>query len=215
MFRAIFRQSKSDTVAIGSWRPFRPVVHSVIHRNCGKPRCNTGPTFVYHHTRHVNPESIINPTIFCTLAPGPVSGEDLSLIESFADALWMERGLSRNTLQAYQSDLRKLARWLEKNSRPGLLSVQRTELLAFLAEQSVQGRNPRSSARLLSCFRQFYQYSVREGLLKKDPTTRIEAPRLSVITCLAMCPRRISVDAYNLPPSSCHLRQKLISPPMR
>ena len=133
---------------------------------------------MYHHTRHVNPESIINPTIFCTLAPGPVSGEDLSLIESFADALWMERGLSRNTLQAYQSDLRKLARWLEKNSRSGLLSVQRTELLAFLAEQSVQGRNPRSSARLLSCFRQFYQYSVREGLLKKDPTTRIEAPRL-------------------------------------
>lgn len=133
---------------------------------------------MYHHTRHVNPESIVNLSISCAFPPGPVNGEDLRLIESFADALWLERGLSRNTLQAYQSDLRKLALWLEKNSLPGLLGVKRAELLAFLAEQSVQGWKSRSSARLLSCFRQFYQYNLREGLLNKDPTTRIDAPKL-------------------------------------
>jgi integrase/recombinase XerD len=107
-----------------------------------------------------------------------MSGEDQTLIERFSDALWMERGLSRNTLEAYQSDLRKLALWLEQNGRPGLLGVERVELLAFLAEQSKLGRKPRSSARLLSCFRQFYQHGVREGLLKKDPSARIDAPKL-------------------------------------
>lgn len=111
-------------------------------------------------------------------AHGPVSGKDLSLIEGFADALWMERGLSRNTLQAYQSDLRKLALWLECRGCTGLLGADRADLLAFLAEQSIRRVKARSSARFLSCFRQFYQYSVREGLLVKDPTTGIDAPKL-------------------------------------
>ena len=134
--------------------------------------------FVYHHTRHVNPESIR----FIERRSLPMStlanGEDGSLIERFADALWMERGLSRNTLQAYQSDLRKLGLWLEASGRPGLLGTKRADLLAFLADQSKNGLKPRSSARLLSCFRQFFQYCVRESLLQKDPSSRVDAPKL-------------------------------------
>jgi len=136
------------------------------------------PGFVYHHTRHVNPESIRSLWPLRASETDPVNGKDQAVIERFADALWMERGLSQNTLAAYQSDLRKLALWLEKRGQPGLLSLQRVELLAFLAEQSRMGGKARSSARQLSCFRQFYQYGMRQGLLKTDPSIRVEAPKL-------------------------------------
>lgn len=106
------------------------------------------------------------------------SETDTVVIEQFADALWMERGLSNNTLQAYQSDLRKLAAWLlaERSSR--LLNAGREDLLEYLADQSRKGRKPRSTARLLSCLRQFYQHALREGWVKRDPSARIDAPKL-------------------------------------
>ncbi len=103
---------------------------------------------------------------------------DVATIERFADALWMERGLSRNTLAAYQSDLRKLALWLEKAKARGLIDAHREDLLDYLAQQSLQGRNPRSTARLLSCMRQFYQYALREGWIGSDPSVLIDAPKL-------------------------------------
>jgi len=103
---------------------------------------------------------------------------DLPLIEQFADALWMERGLSPNTLAAYQSDLKKLAGWLEAERNGSLLKVRREDLLDYLALQSMQGKKPRSTARLLSVLRQFYQHALREGWLKHDPSARIEAPKL-------------------------------------
>jgi len=103
---------------------------------------------------------------------------DTTDIERFADALWMERGLSRNTLSAYQSDLTALAAWLEQDRSIDLLTVDRIDLLDYLALQSRKGRKPRSTARVLSCLRQFYQYALREGWLKKDPSLRIDAPKL-------------------------------------
>ena len=107
-----------------------------------------------------------------------VQEDDRHLIESFADALWMERGLSRNTLAAYQSDLRKVADWLQDCKGCGLLRAQRQDLQNYLANLSKQGIKPRSSARLLSCIRQFYQYCLREGRLSEDPSLRIASPKL-------------------------------------
>ncbi len=103
---------------------------------------------------------------------------DDDTIERFTDAIWMERGLSQNTLAAYQSDLHKLAVWLEKSGQQGLLQAQRGDLLAYLTHQSEQGRSARSSARLLSCMRQFFQYALREGWVDIDPSSRIDAPKL-------------------------------------
>ena len=99
---------------------------------------------------------------------------DDALIEAFADALWMERGLSPNTLAAYQSDLRGVSAWLRK----GLLSARREDLLDYLALQSKNGRKPRSSARLLSSMRQFYAHALRESWADTDPSTRIDMPRI-------------------------------------
>jgi integrase/recombinase XerD len=103
---------------------------------------------------------------------------DAPLIERFADALWMERGLSVNTLNAYQSDLRALSGWLRKQRKRGLLGAERHDLLDYLTLLSRQGRKPRSTARLLSCVRQFYQYALRQGLVDGDPSALIDAPRL-------------------------------------
>jgi integrase/recombinase XerD len=100
-----------------------------------------------------------------------------SAIDAFTDALWMERGLSRNTLAAYASDLRHLADWLKGRERD-LLSAGRDDLLDYLALQTRRGRKPRSSARLLSSMRQFYQHALREGWIERDPSGRIDAPKL-------------------------------------
>ncbi|MEE9358072.1 MAG: site-specific tyrosine recombinase XerD [Sedimenticolaceae bacterium] len=103
---------------------------------------------------------------------------DYPVIEQFADALWMERGLSRNTLDAYQSDLRKLAQWLDKNRTRELLKARREDLLDYLVVMAKEGKKARSTARMLSCVRQFYQHGLREGWLKTDPSAQIDAPKL-------------------------------------
>ncbi|MEA3302183.1 MAG: site-specific tyrosine recombinase XerD [Pseudomonadota bacterium] len=103
--------------------------------------------------------------------------QDVALIEQFADVLWMERGLSQNTLDAYQSDLRKLSRWTNSSCSTSLLQTSRAGLLGFLATLSEAGNSSRSSARLLSSARQFYQWAIREGLVDVDPTLQIEMPR--------------------------------------
>jgi len=70
----------------------------------------------------------------------------LALIEAFADALWLERGLSRNTLSAYQSDLRAFAGWLATNRRRDLPQAERADLLDYLAvlaaPDAARGRRP-------------------------------------------------------------------------
>lgn len=102
----------------------------------------------------------------------------LEQIEEFLDALWMERGLSRNTLAAYRTDLLGFAGWLGQHGGRLLLQAGRSDLLAYLAERAGGGAQPRSTARLLSTLRRFYRYQVREGRLQEDPSARIDAPRI-------------------------------------
>ncbi|HED15599.1 MAG TPA: site-specific tyrosine recombinase XerD [Gammaproteobacteria bacterium] len=98
-------------------------------------------------------------------------------IEAFTDALWMESGLSVHTLSAYASDLSRFSTWL-LSSGSDLLTCQRTHVLAFLASRVQQGIKPRSTARLLSSLRRYYQYALREGQIQTDPTADIESPKL-------------------------------------
>jgi len=106
-----------------------------------------------------------------------LSEQDGSLIDQFLDALWMERGLSKNTLAAYRSDLQKLASWLASGKRT-LASAGRNDLLAYLAYCVAKGMHARSSARTLSSMRRLYQYLVREGVLSVDPSAQIESPKM-------------------------------------
>jgi len=106
-----------------------------------------------------------------------LSEQDSILIDRFLDALWMERGLSKNTLAAYRSDLQKMASWLATQQQT-LIAVGRNDLLAYLAHCVAAGMHARSSARILSTMRRLYQYLVREGELTEDPSAQIESPKL-------------------------------------
>jgi len=96
-------------------------------------------------------------------------------IDHFLDTLWMERGVSENTLAAYRSDLIAFAKWLD-GKHCKLMEVEDGILRTYLATFSSQ--SARTLARRLSSLRRLYGYLVREGLMSHDPTARIESPRL-------------------------------------
>lgn len=98
-------------------------------------------------------------------------------VDRFLDRLWSERGLSKNTLAAYRTDLLALARWLAR-SDTALPEAARDQLAAFLAWRMEQGARPRSAARLLSSMRRYYRHLVHEGRMDQDPTARISMPKL-------------------------------------
>jgi integrase/recombinase XerD len=99
------------------------------------------------------------------------------LIARFLDAVWMERGLSSNTLAAYRADLVALHRWLSE--RPlTLAETGRPDLMDFIAARVKGGSRPRSTARQLSSFRRFFRFLVREGIVREDPTAQIAMPKI-------------------------------------
>lgn len=104
--------------------------------------------------------------------------ESDAVVEAFLDALWMERGLSDNTLSAYRTDLEAVSQWLRHQHGKDLLQVRRDELLQYLAIKVQQGAKPRTTARLISSLRSFYQYWIREKRLQQDPSDGIAPPKL-------------------------------------
>ena len=97
------------------------------------------------------------------------------LIDQFLDAVWVEQGLSKNTLSAYSSDLRIFAKWLSDKS---MLDVDKGDLSRFLAARYAAGIGNRSTARILSSLRRFYGYYIRENSLIIDPTLLIESAHI-------------------------------------
>jgi integrase/recombinase XerD len=99
------------------------------------------------------------------------------VVTRFLEAVWMERGLSPNTLAAYRADLGALSRWLRGRSL-ALPRAGRNDLLGFIAWRVETGAQPRSTARQLSSFRRFFRHLVREGVLREDPTAQIAMPKI-------------------------------------
>ncbi|MEQ1635406.1 MAG: site-specific tyrosine recombinase XerD [Methylococcales bacterium] len=99
----------------------------------------------------------------------------MNIIELFLDAVWVEQGLSANTLSAYSSDVHIFAKHLSGKALP---DVTESDITAFLAKRFREGISNRSSARIVSSLRRFYGYLVREGLIRVDPTALIEMPHV-------------------------------------
>jgi len=97
------------------------------------------------------------------------------LIDQFLDAIWVEQGLSENTLSAYGSDLRIFAKWLA--DKP-ILEVDGAAISDFLSSRYKERISNRSSARILSSLRRFYGYYIRENSIQIDPTALIESPHI-------------------------------------
>jgi len=106
-----------------------------------------------------------------------MSSPDREIIERFCDALWLQEGLSTNTLDAYRRDVEGLSRWLAPRGT-ALISATRADLLEYLSGLVGKGARPRSTARLLSSLRRFYRYWVREERIKSDPTALIDSPKI-------------------------------------
>jgi integrase/recombinase XerD len=126
----------------------------------------------------INPDSGMPDAEAQTSLVQRCTADDISVVDRFADALWMENGLSDNTLAAYRRDLYRLSVWLKPQRRRGLAEARPTDLLEFLAAQYQDGRALRSSARLLSSMRRFYRFLVREGRRSDDPTANIQSPKM-------------------------------------
>lgn len=103
--------------------------------------------------------------------------ESHPLIEPFLDALWLERGLSDNTVSSYRTDLEKFALWLDEQGG-SLLLAGLDDIQHYLAWRVDHQFAASSTARFLSALRRFYQYLNREKLRSDDPTVLLEGPKL-------------------------------------
>lgn len=95
-------------------------------------------------------------------------------IDRYIDEVWLEKGLSDNTLAAYRRDLQSLAGALGKD----LFAVSEPDLLNVLAQRYDQGYRRTSSARWLSCIKGFYRHSLARGRIQEDPAAHIDYPVL-------------------------------------
>ena len=102
------------------------------------------------------------------------------LIDQFADNLWLSDGLAKNSIESYRRDITQLDRWLRQSGRVTLAGVGAADLQAYLAHR-IEDRqsSPRSTARLTSAMKRFYQFLVREKIITENPGARIESPKLT------------------------------------
>ncbi len=106
-----------------------------------------------------------------------MSVSDKDIIDRFCDALWLEDGLSANTLDAYRRDLEAITRWFSVRGKT-TVRASRADLLEYLAFCVAQDVSPRTTSRLLSSLRRFYGYLLREDRIKTDPTMLIDSPKI-------------------------------------
>ena len=97
-------------------------------------------------------------------------------LDTFIDHLWLEDGLSKNTLESYRLDLTIFALWLPTQNKQ-LLTVDQTDIQQYLAVKFPQSK-PRSISRLIASLRRFYRYLMRENKISLDPTLQIQSPKL-------------------------------------
>ncbi len=100
---------------------------------------------------------------------------DDPLIDRFIDALWLEDGLSANSLAAYRRDLTLYAAWLQATHRVALAQTQEPHLNAYMAARA-DGKAT-SANRRLTVFKRFFRWALREHLVSADPTLRLLAAR--------------------------------------
>jgi integrase/recombinase XerD len=101
------------------------------------------------------------------------------LLDEFCDNLWLEDGLSRNTLDSSRRDLRKFASWLEKQRDASILQTTHADIQGFLAQLVVtQKAKPSSTGRNISSLKRLFRYLLRQGKISTDPTLQIDTPKL-------------------------------------
>ncbi len=100
------------------------------------------------------------------------------LITTFLDYLSVERGLSQNTIVSYQKDLSSYVNFLTGRAIDSLSKTNKNDVINFMLSQKDRGLSPNSIARRLAAIKVFYRFLVRERILKNDPTSLVDSPKL-------------------------------------
>ena len=101
------------------------------------------------------------------------------LLDEFSDSLWLEDGLSRNTLESYRRDLNKFAGWLEQQRGVTLLETMHADIQGFLAHLfNKQQAKATSTGRAISSLKRLFRYLLRQNKITTDPTLQIATPKL-------------------------------------
>ncbi|WP_150791471.1 site-specific tyrosine recombinase XerD [Pandoraea iniqua] len=108
-------------------------------------------------------------------AQGAAYVRSATLIDQFCDTIWLEDGLSRNTLDAYRRDMRLFAEWLAAKHDMALDGVDEAALSAYLAWRRESLAS--SVNRRLSVFKRFYHWALREHIVHVDPCLRIASAK--------------------------------------
>ncbi len=106
------------------------------------------------------------------------TANNLALIDAFCDSMWLEHGLSKNSLDAYRRDLRGFVQWLESKmpERAGLHDVEAGDISAYFAARHAESK-PSTANRRLSVLRRFYQLALRQHQVVADPCLRLPAAK--------------------------------------
>lgn len=99
------------------------------------------------------------------------------VIDAYLDAVWLEKGLSKRSLEAYRQDLEQWGGWLSKEGL-SMTGTTAAEIQRYFQLRLQEGAHARSVARMLSCLRGFFAHQVRLGALKEDPSLLVDAPKL-------------------------------------
>ena len=102
---------------------------------------------------------------------------DQAFVEQFLDAVWMEKGLSENTLSSYRHDLVKLIKWMQAENL-SFSSMSIADLQDYQAWLTDKGYKQASRARMLSAIRRLFQYAYREKVRSDDPSALLISPKL-------------------------------------
>ena len=104
---------------------------------------------------------------------------DQALLDRFSDGLWLNDGLARNTLESYRRDVAQFARWLGEAKGKGLIDAAPADLQRHRAWQvETKHAKPRTTSRLVSSLKRFFQFALREGLRGDDPASGLDSPKL-------------------------------------
>ena len=106
-----------------------------------------------------------------------MSDSDRQILDAFIDNIWIEKGLSQNTLDSYRSDLEQFSKWLEKNNL-SYLKTSKIEILSYLSFLFQKGLVSKTVARKLSSLKSFFRYLVFKSIIPNDPSSEVETPKL-------------------------------------
>jgi integrase/recombinase XerD len=110
------------------------------------------------------------------VSSGEAQSSSAAAIDAFIDALWLEEGLSKNTLAAYRRDLTLYSAWLAQQGGRAIASTSEADLNAYFAARHAASKATTANRRL-TVFKRYFRWALRERLADADPTLRLQSAR--------------------------------------